>query len=125
MVHHLLSAYELDNDFTLVEPELATADDLRLFHSSNYVDYLMAQNDKDPIRVDMDQTNDSADDPDEKDDDTDEDEDVHEEHGIGIFSFILYFSYDFGFIRLFSVKATIVHACPISVDSQKQLLVLR
>lgn len=79
MVHDLISAYGLETGFSIVAPEPATEDDLRLFHSSNYVDYLKSQNDTDDTLNEsgcLDNTNETS-------DVEDEDEDQYQEHGIG------------------------------------------
>lgn len=44
MVHDLLCAYDLDKMCTVIEPISATADELTLFHSANYISYLKQQN---------------------------------------------------------------------------------
>lgn len=82
MVHHLIDAYDLAKDFTLIEPEPATEDDIRLFHSSEYVDYLKTQCDGDDVPVVdyLNQTNDMLEDVDEDDED---DQELHLEYGIG------------------------------------------
>lgn len=40
MVHCLLMAYDLDINMDCVEPKMATADELSLFHSLYYLNYL-------------------------------------------------------------------------------------
>lgn len=43
MVHSLISAYSLDDQMDTVIPKTATRDDLALFHSAYYLDYLSNQ----------------------------------------------------------------------------------
>lgn len=43
MVHELISAYELDKHMDCIKPSLATEDDLALFHSKYYLDYLKTE----------------------------------------------------------------------------------
>lgn len=86
MVHNLLSAYGLDKDFAVVEPDPAAEDDLRLFHSSEYVDYLkMHQCDGEVSVDDLSQTNVDFDASEEDEDDEEDDGEElnHEEYGIG------------------------------------------
>lgn len=85
MVHSLLSAYDLEKEFAIVKPEPATEDDLRLFHSSEYVGYLKTQSDEGgmpPVGVDLINQSNDQDEDDESNSDDDEEE-FHHEYGIG------------------------------------------
>lgn len=72
MVHELITAYELDTFFDVVEPRAATASELRLFHSADYVTCLQTLVQKEEFHK-------SASESDSDEDDSNDDADVSTE----------------------------------------------
>lgn len=79
MVHHLIKAYGLLDFVKVIEPKLATAEQLSQFHSSSYVDYILSLRNE---SEEDDASNHSSTDE-SSEDESDCDEETNEEFGIG------------------------------------------
>lgn len=77
MVHELITAYELDTAFEVVKPRVATASELRRFHSASYIAYLQSFDHTNPdASVEI---SESDDEDDNSDSSEDNDDDCHDD----------------------------------------------